>query len=318
MALNPFFGRNTRKEANIPPNPIPPDPTKTPTAEAGETLRNWPKHLEYLIKNPPEHPVKMAITPARAVHLLSKKHPNIRPLKEVKVRELSRELVQGKWIPNPIPIIFSDTGYLLNGQHRLNAVIRTGISVEEELRFGQDEALMKIIDTNLHRTAADDFHYEQIPQAARMAAAAFWVHRYLNNGMTGVTETYQRPSKSELLETYFAHPNLLKSATAGTRFTKGRLAAPTLMTALHYICHEIDPVRADDFFLKLATGENLSSRSSVMHLRNLMLERRAGMRNFTDAELAAWVIQAWNSLRKGYKTAKFERRARNEEFPRAI
>ena len=68
------------------------------------------------------------VTPVMAAQWLSD-NPHNRAIREERVLELSEKIHQGNWKPNP-PIEVFDTGRLWNGQHRLSAIVRTGIAVE--------------------------------------------------------------------------------------------------------------------------------------------------------------------------------------------
>ena len=54
-------------------------------------------------------------------------NPHNRAICEKRVTELSEKLLHGNWKPSP-PIEVFDTGRLWNGQHRLSAIVRTGIT----------------------------------------------------------------------------------------------------------------------------------------------------------------------------------------------
>lgn len=73
---------------------------------------------------------KILMTPELAQYYLDRNFHN-RPLNEEKVLEFVSIIENGKWIcgrGRNIDISSKDT--LLNGQHRLNAIVRCGISVE--------------------------------------------------------------------------------------------------------------------------------------------------------------------------------------------
>lgn len=65
-----------------------------------------------------------------------------RPIKEKKVAEYMAEMQDGKWRLNGKTICFDSTGRLLNGQHRLSAVVRAGVSLTTVVVRGLDPALV--------------------------------------------------------------------------------------------------------------------------------------------------------------------------------
>ena len=65
-----------------------------------------------------------------------------RPIKDKKVAEYMAEMQDGRWRLNGKTICFDTTGRLLNGQHRLSAVVRSGISLTTLVVRGLDPALV--------------------------------------------------------------------------------------------------------------------------------------------------------------------------------
>lgn len=96
------------------------------------------------------------ITPEKAREYMKGNTYN-RPLSKACVDALADQMRRGQWKMNGEPIIFSGSGKLLDGQHRLAAVIRSGTSVEMAVARGVDEDAFVTIDTGKGRTAGDVF-----------------------------------------------------------------------------------------------------------------------------------------------------------------
>lgn len=65
-----------------------------------------------------------------------------RPIKEKKVNEYMGEMADGKWRLNGKTICFDTNGRLLNGQHRLSAVVKSGVSLTTVVVRGLDPAIV--------------------------------------------------------------------------------------------------------------------------------------------------------------------------------
>ena len=87
------------------------------------------------------------ITPKEAQAYLDNNAKH-RPIKEKKVAEYMAEMQDGKWRLNGKTICFDTTGRLLNGQHRLSAVVRSGVSLTTVVVRGLDPALVPAKDNN--------------------------------------------------------------------------------------------------------------------------------------------------------------------------
>ena len=73
------------------------------------------------------------VTPQMAAAWLSD-NPQNRPLDEKRVAEYAERMRSGGWVEHvkggSRPIEVLDTGRLLNGQHRLSAIVRSGVTLK--------------------------------------------------------------------------------------------------------------------------------------------------------------------------------------------
>lgn len=97
------------------------------------------------------------ITPAMAEQMLAKNNSN-RSLRKSKVHSYALLMQAGLWeADSNDAILISDNGELLNGQHRLNAVIEAGIPVNMAIRYGVDKNIFKVLDQGAARSSGDLF-----------------------------------------------------------------------------------------------------------------------------------------------------------------
>ena len=96
----------------------------------------------------------VTITPAHAEHYLSNNKGNRRIVKQ-RVLDLMSAMNRGEWKLSPQPIILSKTGRLLDGQHRLSALVMYGKPLEMSLTTGASDEIFDILDTGKHRNYAD-------------------------------------------------------------------------------------------------------------------------------------------------------------------
>lgn len=98
----------------------------------------------------------MDITPAFAAELLARRHPHQRPLKEHYVLDLARSMAEGRWRWTAAPILLDKDLYVIDGQHRLSAAVKSGFTMKDALIatvLGEDVILS--IDQNRPRTLGD-------------------------------------------------------------------------------------------------------------------------------------------------------------------
>lgn len=96
------------------------------------------------------------ITPDVARHLLSKNISN-RSLRPMKVDEYTRQMRSGDWQITHQGIAINKHGQLIDGQHRLTAVVRSGVTVQMFVARGFDAEDHRglMVDTGIKRTVAD-------------------------------------------------------------------------------------------------------------------------------------------------------------------
>lgn len=96
----------------------------------------------------------VVVSPKLAAEFLGKNTRN-RKLRKWYAVALSEAIKRGEWIVSHQGIAFSESGALLDGQHRLQAVVLSGISVTMLLVTGIDDAAFQIIDRGMGRTYTD-------------------------------------------------------------------------------------------------------------------------------------------------------------------
>lgn len=97
---------------------------------------------------------KEVITPAVAKALLDN-NTNNRNITQGHLAMLKSEILSGNWQYNGQPIIIGETGRLLDGQHRMTAVVETGIPIETNVMRGIEESAFVTIDTGKVRGGSD-------------------------------------------------------------------------------------------------------------------------------------------------------------------
>jgi hypothetical protein len=246
-----------------------------------------------------------------------------RHMSESNVARLARAIKQGRWAYTSQPIIFSETGRLLNGQHTLTAVIRAGVSIDSLVTFGVADEAFKFMDVGTRRQAGHIFEIEGISNYFYASAAAKILLRYYSdtgwNGSVGVT-----PDNDELLEFYYQHAGIQQSYPAARKATDGNILPPSWAGAVHYLCAEVEHSKADEFFYQLSTGIGIENeKSPIFTLRARLLKNNSMPKHYREpsAARAAYVIQAWNAWsknqqRKVYRWKSDQEGGSKQPFPR--
>jgi hypothetical protein len=108
--------------------------------------------------NHPQSPeMKMelkTITPEWAAKTLAEKNTRNRPISRPHVEALANEIRRGAWQVNGDTIKLSPDGQLIDGQHRLAAVVKAGVSIQSFVVEGISFDVFHTIDTRLKRRIA--------------------------------------------------------------------------------------------------------------------------------------------------------------------
>ena len=96
----------------------------------------------------------MTVTPEHAEKWLEMNIGN-RRIRPSHVKHRAGEMQKGRWMLSPEPIVFSRQGRLLDGQHRLNAVLMSGCTIEASIALVQNENVFRVLDQGINRTNSD-------------------------------------------------------------------------------------------------------------------------------------------------------------------
>ena len=95
------------------------------------------------------------VNPAIATEYLEKSAGN-RKERPDKISEMAEDMTAGRWFQNPHGIQFNTAGQLMDGHHRLKAVIHAGVTVRMMVFRDVPPEVGKVIDHGTPRSLADD------------------------------------------------------------------------------------------------------------------------------------------------------------------
>jgi len=95
------------------------------------------------------------ISPSVAKSYLKNTHPNQRTIRKGVVNMYAEQMKKGDWKLSPDGIAFDRSGQLIQGCHRLNAVILAGVDVAFSVTRDVDPLVFSVLDQGLKRSYAD-------------------------------------------------------------------------------------------------------------------------------------------------------------------
>ncbi len=298
------------------------------SANKNYTLRGtlgWCKNAAMASATAPmkQHPTIEKITPEMAERLLAANRRN-RNLRKAWVEKLADMMSNREWAFTGETIKLTEDGTLLDGQHRLAAVVASGVAIQAVVVRGLPIEAQDTVDVGRGRRLADVLAIEGYTDANALAATINFYHRYrtrerepnppprLDNWRGSA------PTPQQALALIDEVPQLRESVRRARRLTKEIGGPLGVFAALHSVFQEIDPSATARFFDELEIGAELQRGDPVLHLRNqIMRPRRDRHYAHTPYYAAAITIKAFNYRRADKKIDLLSFRA-NERFPMAV
>jgi hypothetical protein len=247
----------------------------------------------------------LRVTPQIAEAWLEGHNPRNRKLVNSRVATYARDMRKGRWQFNGVPIQFDTEGNLLNGQHRLWAIVESGTTQPISVWEGLDPEAQRTIDTGLGRTARQQLAMDKVPNSSVAAALA---RSYIIWEQGQLTSRSYVVSSSEVIE--FIEKNM----DAVTRVARA-VAKPTAtlkiprgpLGAFVYKAFELYPEAVVDRFLdQLATGAGLDEGDPILVLRNRLVADQQKRRKNEPHVVMYYLVHTWRSALNGRKYGKLQ------------
>lgn len=253
------------------------------------------------------------VTPDIAATLLSANHHN-RNLRDHRVAQLAEAMRRGEWELNGETIKIAVDGTLLDGQHRLQAVIESNVGIDTLVMRGLPLAAQDTVDTGRRRRLADILKIEGYSDSHALAAAVSILHRIRSGSRIDYSHA-GAPSAQQALDLIDVEPQIKSSVVVARRVTKAVGGPIGVFSALHCVFFEVDPEPTEEFFARLADGVELRRRDPVLHLRNQLARPRED-RSYSRSpfNIAALTVKAFNMRRAGKEIDLLTFR-QGEKFP---
>jgi hypothetical protein len=235
----------------------------------------------------------VTVTPEMASDLLSSNENN-RRLAPPRVARLAAEIKAGRWQVNGETVILSRNRKLLDGQHRLAAVVASGIPVPMLIVYDADESASETIDTGRARSTGDILRIKGNNGGVMLAASAtlLWrvFHRASQNTLVPANYVLSILERYPQVEAWQRRWN----ANGAIRRV---ISAASLVPGLVYL--EViagRPDLAERLFSGLATGAGLNFGDPVLALRNRVMNMRGQGRRMDTATIWPAVARTISAL----------------------
>jgi hypothetical protein len=187
---------------------------------------------------------------------------NNRPINSGTVTQYAKDMLSGNWQLNGETIKFSSEGKLLDGQHRLAAIVRAEVSIPMLVVRELSSDSFSTIDVGLRRSTAQILHMAGFKNTSALAAAARWVV-ILDKG---IKEGY-KIAQSEIAQAIEQHP-LLNHYSDFHMGKKSKRILPSCCLAVFVLAGEkYERQKVDEFYSSVLSGEGLLQGDPAYVLR---------------------------------------------------
>lgn len=244
----------------------------------------------------------VAVTPETAGRWLERNAKN-RKLSERDIAKYARDMAAGNWTITGESVKFDQDGKLLDGQHRLRAVIRSGVTVRLIVMRGIPTDAQKVMDTGRARTASDALSMGGASNTTMLAATA----KLALGVQAGATDPGKFDVSHAEIETFVnEHPSLATAVEFARQVSRRTDCPASVVAYTWFVLSRIDADDATDFWMSAADKVGLRDGDPVIALTNRFAEGRRNRERLSKRIYLSLIYRAWNARRAG-KTMRFIR-----------
>lgn len=263
---------------------------------------------------------KKLITPAKAVELLQSNVKNRRPKNPV-VLKYAKEMASGKWKEDTFELIkISKSGIILDGQHRLMAVVKSNTPTYFHVVDGLEDSIFDVLDTGSTRNASDVFKINQIKYSTTIPSIISFYDLLTENRRHKATQVNTRKSNADLLSEYELNPDkwddiARESHTLYAQF--GKILSTAFIGGFLAFFRDISHDDANSFMSQLCSGKNIEN-DSINMLRMKLVNEKVSVHKLSTSTKQAYIIKTWNLFRSKQVLKFLKYTPSTDTFPKAI
>lgn len=240
----------------------------------------------------------VTVTPSIAAALLARNTHN-RPYNQKRAEKYATMIADGRWMVTPESIIIDRNGVLADGQHRLGGVIISNTKAKMLMWFGADPEIFKVLNQGITRTAANITAIAGYSNSAIRSSIAGFIGRLQAENPLATLDT----NKVLQIVEETADDDMEDAIHFGEMTRSRKLCNGTAAALAYWIIKKNSPnaARLPEFVDKFLTGANLSERSAVLRLRNMLTGSVINETNTRSRRMkeAAAIIMGWNAFLGG-------------------
>lgn len=250
------------------------------------------------------------INPDIAMQLIMTNELN-RVVNRVRVSKYAEEMKSGLWKSNGDTIKIDRNGVLIDGQHRLHAIIESMSTIDFLVVSDLSEDAMPTIDTGMPRKSNQVLQIRGEKHSTLLNSMIRCVYRIRSAHQ--MTTPYL--STQEIIKMADSLPNIRTAVAEVVKFKKQHLCPPSLLGGVYYEGSLKDKSLAIYFLQQIATGLEIEKTSPIYILRDRLIKNCKAKLKMTFNEVLALHIKTWNALRNNEEPQMLYWSPKHHRFP---
>lgn len=208
------------------------------------------------------------ITPAYAEKIVKRHFDSIaegtfrqRKINKSLLQKYIIEMKAGNWKLNPEPIIFDESGNLIDGQHRLLACKNSGVTIQATVSTGWPTSIIDVVNRGKSRQVADQYQLHGMPNASTIASTIACIVRVCYRGSA---PPISYASSRYVLENLGMDEHITKIMDI---FSKTKRTGRTIGPIAFY--HSVKPRKAEVFAEQVANLDTIKGSGSQLYAKYL-------------------------------------------------
>jgi hypothetical protein len=238
------------------------------------------------------------VTPDMAAQLLAQTVTSNRTLRDRWVDTYASEMAAGRWMLTGETIKLDTEGNVIDGQHRLWAIAKSGVTVPTIIVYGLDHSVIRVIDTAIRRSAADSLRFAgfDLPYVEATASVARLAILYETDQLKNMSRASRPVSHLAIVEWVERWGELAQDSVRFAYTFRSRIApvTPSPLAFAHFYLSQLDVMEAEKFWAgiaNLATEGKHDPRQTL--LRSLVSDESKG----NQGAMIGRTFTTWNAWR---------------------
>lgn len=264
------------------------------------------------------------ITPQKAMEYLKTSKGN-RNISKPVVKSYALTMKSGGWMLNGEPIVFDQDGHLINGHHRLYAIIEAGVPIESFVTRGVSDKAYVTFDCGRHRTIGQLIGMQGVKHYNSVSSSVTTAYRLIlglevseNHSLKSLGKT-----NSELIELFNSDRDaFIEAGHFGVEMkNKAKFVDASMIGGSYYFLTQkgsYDKSFVRFFFEDLCSYE--TSRNSIINTLRVRFIKanESGTTKIPRSVAFALLVKTWNYYINGTSVKCLKYTAEAEDYPKFI